>query len=358
MGYMRRSPVGALITMALWSTFHVGAATAQSNEPSSFRGKTVTMILGDSPGGGTDLTGRLIASFLSKYLPGEPVVVARNMPGAGGMTAMNYLVSQTKPDGLTITVGATPLVDPKNYRSSKSQYDPAKFVYIGGIMRGGIALVIGVNAERRLYDRSADPATIGAATGTPRNATQMALWGIEYLGWNAKWVTGYAGTSELMLALARGEIDMTTTGDSAAIANQIGGGHVKILAQTGIAEGDHIVPRPDFGNAPVFSELMRGRLSDPVADKAFQYWVSINGIDKFAALMPGTPAEIIAAYRAAFDKMAGDPDFIVRGKGFSDDFVPMSAATLDRRVQSLASTPNESIAYISRLLVKQGLNVE
>jgi tripartite-type tricarboxylate transporter receptor subunit TctC len=74
--------------------------SAVAAEPVSFKGKTVTMIIGFAAGGGTDLSGRLIAAYLGKYLPGQPTVIVQNMPGAEGMTAMNFFANQPKPDGL------------------------------------------------------------------------------------------------------------------------------------------------------------------------------------------------------------------------------------------------------------------
>ena len=78
----------------------LGWSAAAAQEPVSFRGKTVTMIIGFAAGGGTDAFGRLAASFLGTYLPGAPTIVVRNMPGADGVTAMNYLVQQVAPGRL------------------------------------------------------------------------------------------------------------------------------------------------------------------------------------------------------------------------------------------------------------------
>ena len=67
----------------------VGVASVAAQDPASFKGKTITMLIGDDPGGGTDVAGRLIALYLHKYLPGQPSVVAQNMPGGSGIAAMN-----------------------------------------------------------------------------------------------------------------------------------------------------------------------------------------------------------------------------------------------------------------------------
>src|ERR1700754_4486339 len=71
----------------------------------SLKGKSVTMLIRSEPGGGTDASGRLIARYLGKYLPGEPNMVVQNMPGAGGMTSLNHIVLKTQPDGLMVGMG-------------------------------------------------------------------------------------------------------------------------------------------------------------------------------------------------------------------------------------------------------------
>src|SRR5690349_20147956 len=132
-------PKRLLAALLVWST-SVCAATAQ--EPASFEGKTVTMIIGSSPGGGTDTSGRLIANFIGNHLPGNPKILVRNIPGAQGMTALNYFVQQVAPDGLTITMGASTQGDPLFYRVPQANYDPTTFNIIGGVGRGGSVLVI------------------------------------------------------------------------------------------------------------------------------------------------------------------------------------------------------------------------
>ena len=86
----------------------LAAATspAWTAEPLSFKGKTITMIIGFPAGGGTDQSGRLIAAMLAKHLPGEPTLVTQNMPGAEGLMALNYFVQKTKPDGTSMTMGS------------------------------------------------------------------------------------------------------------------------------------------------------------------------------------------------------------------------------------------------------------
>ncbi len=324
----------------------------------SFQGKTVTMIIGYAAGGGTDLAGRVIASFLGKHLPGEPTIVVRNMPGADGITATNYFVQQVVPDGNTIIMASSTTADPLNYRKPQSHFDPTAFGIIGGVGRGGTMLMINREAEPRLYDKSARAVVMGTIGGVPRSGMQMTAWGIDFLGWNARWVVGYRGTSDLMIALERGEIDMTATANLFFMQKLVGTGTFKVLAQSGMPENGVFVPRPDLGNAPVIATMLKDRISDPLVVKAFNFWSSIVAIDKWLALPPNSPKPVLEAYRAAFAQVTKDPDFIERGRKMSEDFVPMSASEVESLVNTLGGTPPEAIDAIAKMLRRQGLQVD
>src|SRR5262249_2633666 len=163
--------------------------------------------------------GRLIAPYLTKYLPGNPTVVVRNMPGADGIVALNYFVQQADRDGLTVVAGDAPSIDPIRYRAPQSHYDPGKFEYVGGIGRGGSMITRSSAAEKRLHDKTAPPVTMGIAAAVPRSGQLIAAWGIGFLDWNAKWVVGYRSTNALMIALEQGEIDMTATSNLYSLAD-------------------------------------------------------------------------------------------------------------------------------------------
>jgi tripartite-type tricarboxylate transporter receptor subunit TctC len=343
----------AALTLAL-ATALCGATRG---EAADFKGKTISMVIGSEPGGGSDASGRLMAPLLEKYLPGKPQIVVRNMPGAHGITALNYVAQQTKPDGLTVIAASSAQANPITLKKDKGQYDPIKLRYIGGLGRGGSVVLVNTDSETRLYDRSTSPLFFGVIDGT-RSSEQVAVWGIEYLGWNAKWVVGYRGTSAVMLALERGEIDMNTTGNIFHVKRLVESGKVRIVTQSGSLEGDGFVARPEFGDAPVLAHLMEGKLTDPVAKQAFDYWEAINGLDKWFALAPDTPDDIVATYRTAFDKAVADPDFLTFGKRISDDIAPMSHQSVEYLVAKMSGTTEEAEEFIKNLQRKQGLRVE
>jgi tripartite-type tricarboxylate transporter receptor subunit TctC len=345
---MKSVSLGLLAAVLGWS-----AAAAQ--EPVSFRGKTVTMLIGFAPGGGTDAYGRLAASFLGTYLPGSPTILVRNMPGADGITAMNYLVQQVVPDGYTITTASSTTADPLNYRKPQSHFDATTFPVVGGAGRGGEVLLINKEAERRLLDKQAAPVMMGSLGGNPRSGMQMTAWGIEFLGWNAKWVVGYRGTSELMLALERGEIDMSSTANLFLVQKLVDSGKFSILVQTGSLKNGAMFARPEFGSAPIFAKMMDGRIKDQVALKAFEHWRGIALMDKWLALQPKSPTSMLDTYREAYAKITQDSDFLDRAKKISEDFTPMLHEDVAALVNALGSTPPEATEYTSAMLRRQGL---
>src|SRR4051812_46465489 len=107
-------------------------ATIAAAAAAAFRGKTVEAVVGSASGGGTDTTARLIVPYIQKHLAGNPVMVIRNMPGAEGVTALNYVVQQTRPDGLTLIVGSNSQLSPVTYKAANGRYDPRKLRYVGG----------------------------------------------------------------------------------------------------------------------------------------------------------------------------------------------------------------------------------
>src|SRR5712675_815680 len=333
----------------------LASAITRAQEPVTFAGKSLTLIVGSPAGGGTDASARLVASLLASYLPGKPNALVRNIPGAQGITAMNYFVKQVAPDGLTLMSASTTQAAPLLYRKPQSQFDPTTYSFVGGVGRGGTVMLIRKDAEPRLYDKRTAPVIMGALGGVPRSGMLTTAWGIEYLDWNAKWVVGYRGTSELMIALERGEIDMTSTGNLLQIQKFLNTGRFKILSQSGTLQKGRTVPRPEFGDAPMFATLMQGKLKEPIVQKAFDYWATMTSLDKWFALPPRTPEAMVRAHRAAYEAASAGTDFAALGKKISEDLEPMGHDDVTSLIQRLGGTTSEAVSAIGAILRKQGI---
>lgn len=346
-------------SLALMSLALAVSADAVAQEQVSFKGSHVTMLIGSAPGGGTDASGRLIARFLGKYLPGEPTVVVQNMPGAGGITSLNHLIGRTQPNGLTVLMGSNTTMDPQVFRGNKNvQYDPKEFRIVGGIGRGGTIFFVSKEAYPRLYDKKAEPVTLGNVGPIPRVAMMPGLWGIEYLGWNARWVNGYPNTNELMLAFDRGEIEMSSTGTAPQLAERITSGQMIVINQSGSMENGKIVGRSEFGNVPIFPEQIKDKNISAVSRQAIAYWFALSNLDKWLGLAPKTPDDIVAVYRAAFTKASADKEFVEQGEKMSEGFEPTVAADVEAFINTLADTTDETLEYMKGLMRKQGIRMQ
>jgi hypothetical protein len=336
-----------------------GSPSAGAADALSFQGKLVTIIVGTTTGGTTDFAARLIGAFLTKHLPGTPSVVIQNRPGAHALNALSYFAQQVKPDGLTLAVGSITELDPQNYRVAQSHYDPSNFAMIGGMEQGGGIMIITREAQPRLLDKNAKPVSMGSVSGYPHVTMLMAAWGIDYLGWNVKWVQGYPSeTSSIVLALERGEIDMTGFSATGLSEPLLDGNKYAIIYQSGSHSGTVPSPLPAIAGTPLFTSAMQGKIADPLAQQAFDYWRGASSVINWAALPPGTPAGIVDSYRAAFARVAADPAFTAQGKNASQDFAPVASESLDATVGSLAQTSPEVLRFMPQMLRQQGLKVQ
>ena len=119
-----------LVFIAIGLLLNSGSAMGASLEE-SFKGETINFIVGYSPGGLFDTYTRLIARYFGKHVPGNPIAVVQNMPGAGGILAANHVYNRAKPDGLTIGAWASPLVLQNVMGNEATKFDGRNFGYLG-----------------------------------------------------------------------------------------------------------------------------------------------------------------------------------------------------------------------------------
>jgi tripartite-type tricarboxylate transporter receptor subunit TctC len=321
----------------------------------SFKGKRINALIGSSPGGGTDTGTRLVGRFLQQYLPGKPQLVYRNMPAGQGIKALNYFAKEAARDGTYWIAAAGNSVDAVHLMQKDIvEYDPRTFQYIGGISRGG-SVVIVRKTKLSTISRAGDaPVVVGELDGS-RGWAQMIQWGAEYLGWNIRFVIGYPSSGALLLALRRGEIDAFGTSTITMHRTLEKTAEFTGLVQIGDVQGGKIVPRMAFPNVPTIPHLLEGKLSG-LAKEAFEYWVKTTQIDKWYALPPRTPGQVVEAYRSAFEAAMKDPELIKSAKlQFSEDFAPQAATDVADLIGSTAYPQPEILGFLRELRVKHGL---
>jgi tripartite-type tricarboxylate transporter receptor subunit TctC len=323
----------------------------------TFAGKTISMTIGFAAGGGVDLYGRTLGRHMARYLPGAPTLVVLNQPGAGGVVALNDWSKKADPSGLNVTVGAQSQTDPDALNRTHARFSPTTFNMVGGLGAYSQGLFISNEAVERLTNKSARPVVMGMVGSTLRGGTYQVLWGAAFLGWNVKWVRGYPSTSEVRQALERGEIEMATFGATKDFEYLLKNGKFTIISQTGYVQGGQRIKRPVLGNAPIFSDLVRDKIQDPMPRQAFNYWEDVSQIGMWVALPPATPGHIVDTYVKAFDATISDAKYQDEYARIDPDSIVARKSDLENLVTSLAKVSPETLKYLEDELRRQGFGV-
>jgi tripartite-type tricarboxylate transporter receptor subunit TctC len=333
------------------------ATTAHAE--ASFEGKTVKIIINSKPGGGTDANARQIGALLADHLPGKPQVVFQNLPGGGGIKANNYFYAKVKPDGLTTLAGSRTQVSPYKLRHKSVKYNPGKYRFVGGTARLGTLILINKDPkiQARLLDKKAKPVAFGAIDGE-RTGDHAAVWAMEYLGWNLKFVLGYPGTSEMLLAARRGEVDMVNNQTVFNVMPLLKDNMIALVQLGNRDENGKFVERVEFKGIPVLGDQLQGKL-DAKAAKAYAGWLDDQTVEKWIALPGGAPDDHTKAWRAAYVKVMKDPKFVEMAKrDFGGDFGWYTGEQMDQIVKNLVATTDEDLAFFSNLRKKHGLPIQ
>jgi tripartite-type tricarboxylate transporter receptor subunit TctC len=292
----------ALLTMA-W------AATAAANPIDAFyKGKTVTLLVGGSAGGGYDTLGRAIARYIGHHIPGDPSIVVQNMPGAGGLVAMDYLFRTAEHDGSVIALieNGPPLAP--LFGVKQARYDATKFNWLGTpSVETAVVLVWHTVPVNSLADLKSRATTMGAS-GT--NSTQAFYTRLvdAVLGTKMKAINGYKGLNDTFLAMERGEIDGSPSVFYSAITSTRPHWLPDHLAKAILQYG----PRPvkELAGVPFVPDLITAPNDKLLLQAAF----APLALGRPLVMPPGVPAERVTAMRQALADTFADPDFLADAK--------------------------------------------
>ncbi len=291
--------LGAAVGLAM-----LAAAPVQAQPVADFyRGKTLRMLIGYGPGGGYDIYGRLVAEFLPRHLPGSPAIVAQNMPGAGSFVAAKYMHDVAPKDGTVFgSLAQTLALDSMTNTSAK--LDVAKMPYIGRVVTNidtGAALP--KTGIKSFEDVRAKQYNVGASGGGSTTVLFPTVLNI-YAGAKFKLVRGYSGTTDILLALERGEVDIVGAyglpGMLVSNPGWVRGGQATILYQASLKRHRLLADVPTL---PELAQSDEGR-------EVLRAAASTGEIGRSILTTPGVPPERLAALRTAFQAMLNDPAFL------------------------------------------------
>lgn len=300
----------ASLLMALAATTVVCGGGGASAED-FYKGKTLTILVGAPAGGIYDLTARLYGRHIVAFIPGAPVVVMQDMPGAAGIRAANFLYNAAPKDGTTIALSLDNLLlnqflDPDNVK-----FRAETFNWIGRGDRPTRILYSWSASGIRILDdaRKRDVLTGMTAPGTSSQmypALANALLGTKF-----KLISGYEGAGGMDLALERGEIEAVGanawTNLLVTKPEWIKEQKIQPLFQTTLKRD------PELADTPTLAELA----TNEQARAVITFEARSEEIGYYLIAPPGTPEDRVAILRTAFTAMSKDPSYIADAKGLN-----------------------------------------
>jgi tripartite-type tricarboxylate transporter receptor subunit TctC len=273
-----------------------------------YKGKTVALVVSSPAGGGYDAMARAIARYIGRHIPGNPTVVVRNMPGAGGITAMNNLFNTAERDGsvLALVQNNTPL-EPL-FGTKQARYDATRFNWLG-TPSFEVAMVllwhtVPVNSVDDLRHKETQVGASGA-NSTPAFYARLLN---ATLGTRMKIVNGYPGQNDALLAMERGELDGYPSVFESALTSTrptwIADKVAKAIVQYG---PERLTKLKDVPFAP---DLVSNEEDKLLMQAAF----TPLALGRPLAMPPDVPADRVAAVRKALNETFADPEFLAEGE--------------------------------------------
>jgi tripartite-type tricarboxylate transporter receptor subunit TctC len=335
-----RSCFAALILLGL-----CGVAAAQ--EPDFYQGKTITIAVGSSAGGGYDLYARLIARHLGKHIPGHPAIVVTNMPGAASNALAAHIANVAPRDGTmigAIFMGA--VVEPLFGHKTRATHDPSKLQYIGNANKDFYVCLVRADAGVQSLADVFDKELVMGGTAEGASTRDFAVLLKNLLGVKFKVVTGYAGSRQINLALERGEIQggcgQSWSSVAATYPSWFSEGKVKVLVQ----EDNEGYPELNRQGVPLVRSFARTQEQMQILDLIY----SQTAFGRPYVVAPDVPRERVALLRQAFMATMQDPDLRAEAERMQLDVIPIAGEALQDRIASLYATPKELLDKVRAVL--------
>jgi tripartite-type tricarboxylate transporter receptor subunit TctC len=329
--------------------FVFGAIDMGARADSEFyRGKTIEMIIGGSPGVSYDLIGRAIAQHMPRHLTGNPTIVVENMPGAGSLIMTNYLYNTARRDGTVIGMPNTnvifePTLKLMSNKGGAVQFDLQKFIWLGTpVQEPQVMMIWNGTGLRTLEDLKRHKVLFGSSgAGTDNQILPQLVNRI----WQTKneMVMGYKSPADIFLAMERGEVQGVSAALSTFMVNRsqwIRDNKVNLLMQFGLKRS------PELPDLPTAIELA------PNADDAevLRFIGAKFALARPLVLPPETPPERVQALRTAYEATLSDPAFRSDMSKLGISVTPIDGSATTRMIKEIQSTSADRVAHLRAII--------
>jgi tripartite-type tricarboxylate transporter receptor subunit TctC len=320
-------------------------ASAADGVADFYAGKTLRVLIGFGPGGGYDLYARTLARYLGKHIPGQPTVLAQNMPGAGSLKVVNYLYNAAPRDGTVLATFARGIVfEPLLGHIEGTQFDASRLNWIGSISNEvSVCALMTASGVTTWADMRTKPFKIGASgQGADSDIFPIVLRNLFALP--MRLVAGYQGGAEMGLAMQRREIDGRCGWSWTSLISRdkalYEARDITVTLQIALAKHE------DLPDVPLVMDLVK----DPQKLAALKLIVSRQAIARPFAAPPGVPTERIEALRRAFDAVMQDPEFLAEAKKLALEVRPASGAQVQALFAEIYAAPPDVVAMAAQII--------
>lgn len=336
------------LTLALLLTAAAMAHARAQTAADFYRGQTISMVVSSSAGGGYDTLSRVVARYLGRHIPGNPTVIVRNMPGAGGLLAMNYLAHVAPRDGLTIGQVQNNTPFEPLFGTKQANYDATQMTWLGTpSVETGMLIVWHTSPVMTIEDARRIPMSAGAsgANSTPSFYARLLN---ELLGLKLKIIPGYPGQNEVFMAMENGEVDSFSSTFWSSLTSTkpdwIRDKKIRVLVQYGPqkeAELPDVPYGPDLVTSEDDKKLFEAAYAPLAAGRPF-------------VAPPGLPAERAAVLRAGLLATFKDPDFLAdAAKSQLIINKPTSGEAMQAEIARVYQMPQRIIDRLRRIAQKE-----
>ena len=335
---MSKEPKCLIGTVSLVAGMMIAAAPAGAAD--YYAGKTIDVVVGGAAAGGIDVYARTVARHLSRHIPGNPTIVVKNMPGASGTRAAQYVAIVAPNNGLTI--GATapgaivaPLLDEKVDKS----FDPSQLIYLG-TTNVGVSVCATMNTSNtRTFNDALNRKTILGAQGPGAPSYDIAYLVQRMTGAQFNIVSGYNGSTHITLAMERREVDGVCGWNWSGARSQkpewIRDKILNLLAQVGINENAELTQM----GVPTIWKFITGDENRKIAE----FILTQKGFERPLLVRAGTPPDLVNILRAAFDATVRDNQFLADAEKALLEISPSPGTKVQELVQSFYATPKDIV---------------
>ncbi len=334
----RRVSAVALCALGLDMCVNMGAAQAQTPPL-----KDISIAVGFGAGGVYHTMSMLLSRHMGKYMPGQPTMVVKSMPGAGSILAANYLYNVAPKDGSVLgAIGGGTILEPL-FRNADAKYDPAKFNWIGSTSSETYTCVGWRASPIESIMDATQREMVSGSTGRGSRTYTYASALNDLLGAKIKIVTGYRGMTDIHLAMERGELDSVCGWGYSSIFSQkpdwLRDNKIRILLQFGYRKN------PDIPDVPLVLDLLK---SD--RDRAAMRLLVLDALIAWPIVAPpGVPAERVADLRKAYVAALADPALLAEARQLQLVIAPVSGEEITAAVRETMATPREIVDHARKL---------